>query len=86
MGVIGSDDPEASSVIQLVMKEYDIPQISPSSSADKLSDKNNYPTFLRVVSRDDTRGEALASIAKYFNWVEVAVIATADEYGNKGMR
>lgn len=82
--VIGDDSSETSAAEQLVLQDRDLPQISPSSSADALSDKASYPSFLRVVPSDSERGEVLAYLVRYFNWSEVALIGTADEYGNQG--
>jgi ABC-type branched-subunit amino acid transport system substrate-binding protein len=65
----------------LVSSAWNIPQISAISGAAKLSDKGEYPTFMRT-----TGGSAseivlmLEGFLKANNWLEVTYIADDDDY------
>ena len=79
--VIGSSGSSVSAAMQEVLKQYKIPQISYASSSPTLSDRTQYPYFMRVVPSDANQGKALAQLAKAFGWTKGAAIHTDDTYG-----
>ena len=86
VGLIGAASSSVSMAIAAVAAQNQIPQISYSSTAADLSDKDQYPYFMRVVPPDSLQGIALAGIVKYFGWKEVATLATSDDYGQGGIK
>ena len=85
VGIVGAASSSVSKSVAGVAAQNQIPQISYSSTNPDLSDKDQYPYFLRVVPPDSVQGVALANIVKDFGFTEVATIATSDDYGQGGI-
>ncbi|KAG7219147.1 hypothetical protein INR49_009438 [Caranx melampygus] len=81
MAVIGPPHSEDSIVIARQLTLNSIPQISHSSTAVRLSDKNRFPTFLRTVPSDKHQTTAMISFIQNYNWNWVGIVTTDDEYG-----
>ncbi|XP_053315986.1 G-protein coupled receptor family C group 6 member A-like [Spea bombifrons] len=79
--VIGAGYSEVSIAVSRLFSFQLIPQISYSSSADILSDKRRYPSFLRTVASDVHLTNALAKLIKMFDWSYVGIISSDDDYG-----
>ncbi|KAL3907652.1 MAG: hypothetical protein SGPRY_010096 [Prymnesium sp.] len=79
--VIGGGMSSISAIAQSTFALANIPQVAYSSSADKLSDPDEYHTFSRVVPADDEQSKALVAICKEFSWRYVAVVSTQEVYG-----
>ena len=60
---------------------YKIPQISYSSSSPVLSNRTEYPYFMRVSSSDADQAKAIANLVLAFNWTNGATIYSDDSYG-----
>ena len=60
----------------------EIPILSHTASSAKLSDKDTYPTFTRLVAPDDASGQvgALVALLDSFGWNRVSVIKTDNQY------
>ncbi|KAI9188134.1 hypothetical protein H9P43_002525 [Blastocladiella emersonii ATCC 22665] len=54
---------------------------SGSASSGTLSDKANYPYFMRTMATDPAQGEILAHFVKSMGWSSASVIASSDSYG-----
>jgi ABC-type branched-subunit amino acid transport system substrate-binding protein len=66
LGPVTSAEAEASAV---VLKEFEIPQISMSATSPDLSYKKNYPYFLRTCPSDAFQGRAMADlVAQQYKW------------------
>lgn len=61
-------------------------QISGSSSAEALSDRLRYPSFLRTIPSDIHQMKALAKLMTYFEWDWVGVIHGDDDYGKNALQ
>lgn len=79
-GVVGSHSSSASTLVQNVVSNFKIPQISPSATSLLLSNKIEHPTFMRVVPPDSYQGRALIALAVKFKWTEVSVLVGTDSY------
>eukprot|EP00794_Sanderia_malayensis_P005307 gene5307-5976_t len=62
-----------------------MPQISYSSTSTALSNKNNYPSFLRTIPPDTFQALFIIDILKKFKWTYVSFIASDDAYGRLGV-
>lgn len=63
----------------LVGRLFNTPVFSSVASAPELSDRAEYPTFSRITLSDDEQGEALAHMARHFDWDALALIHTLDD-------
>ncbi|XP_049986863.1 extracellular calcium-sensing receptor-like [Alexandromys fortis] len=62
---------------------YKFPQISYSSSLPSLSDKIQFPSFLRTVTSDFTSCRAVTQLIIHFQWSWVIILAHDDDFGEQ---
>ena len=85
-GIVG---PALSSVavpVATLMNLFNTPQISYESTADLLSDKNDFTYFFRTVPPDSGQVMAMYDMIKMFNWTYVSIIYTDNVYGEGGAK
>ncbi|XP_043929457.1 extracellular calcium-sensing receptor-like [Protopterus annectens] len=63
---------------------YRHPQISYSASVMALSDKSQFPSFLRTVPSDLYQSIALAYLVLHFGWTWVGILVDSTDYGQQG--
>ena len=83
-GIVG---PALSSVavpVATFVNLFNTPQISYESTADLLSDKNDFTYFFRTVLPDSGQVMAMYDMIKMFNWTYVSIIYTDNVYGAGG--
>lgn len=83
--VIGPGDSASSVVVASMLQVGNLPQISPSSTSDELS-QSYYKTFFRTVPPDNQQAKAISDIIEYFKWTYIAVIGSDSSYGRYGVR
>ncbi|CAJ1061501.1 G-protein coupled receptor family C group 6 member A [Xyrichtys novacula] len=81
MAVIGASHSETSIAMARHLTLKMIPQISYSSTAVILSDKNRFPAFMRTIPNDEHQTTAMATLLSTFDWNWVGVITTDGNYG-----
>ncbi|CAL8334736.1 unnamed protein product [Boreogadus saida] len=82
--VIGDAGSTQSLVVARFLGAFHVPQVSYFSSCACLSNKKEYPAFLRTMPSDLFQVEALVQLVKHFQWTWVGVIAGDDVYGRSG--
>lgn len=60
------------------------PQISYAASLPTLSNKLEFPSFLRTVVSVDGQPQALIELCKVFGWTWVGILISSTEYGTQG--
>ncbi|XP_056230190.1 extracellular calcium-sensing receptor-like [Seriola aureovittata] len=82
--VIGDGGSTQSLVVARFLGVFHVPQVSYFSSCACLSDKKEFPAFLRTMPSDFFQVDALVQLVKHFGWTWVGVIAGDDAYGRSG--
>ncbi|NXL85822.1 GPC6A protein, partial [Alectura lathami] len=79
--VTGASYSEVSMAVSRLLALQLIPQVSPASSAEILSDKIRFPSFFRTVPSDFHQTRAMAHLISESGWNWIGVIATDDDNG-----
>ncbi|XP_067364263.1 extracellular calcium-sensing receptor-like [Channa argus] len=82
--VIGDGGSTQSLVVARFLGVFYVPQVSYFSSCACLSNKTEFPAFLRTMPSDFFQVNALVQLVKHFGWTWVGVIAGDDAYGRGG--
>ncbi|KAF4533217.1 hypothetical protein B566_EDAN011844 [Ephemera danica] len=83
-GVIGGSYSSVSLQVANLLRLFHIPQISPASTAQALSDKSRFDFFARTVPPDTFQAIALVDIVKSLNWSYVSTVYSEGSYGENG--
>nr|XP_044990165.1 vomeronasal type-2 receptor 26-like [Jaculus jaculus] len=62
---------------------YKFPQVSYSSTLPSLSDKTQFPSFLRTLASDLTSSHALTQLVLHFQWSWVGILSQDDDFGQQ---
>ncbi|NXI61363.1 GPC6A protein, partial [Anseranas semipalmata] len=79
--VTGASYSEVSMAVSRLLALQLIPQVSPASSAEILSDKIRFPSFFRTIPSDFHQTRAMAHLICMSGWNWIGVIATDDDNG-----
>ncbi|XP_072181619.1 metabotropic glutamate receptor 8-like [Diadema setosum] len=85
VAVVGAAASPVSSMVANILRLFKIPQVSYASTSPELSDKSRYDYFLRVVPPDTYQAQAMLDVVKALGWKYVSTIASAGNYGEKGI-
>lgn len=91
-GIVGARCSGASVSLARIAGLEQVNQVSPSSTSSRLSDKDEFPFFSRLLAPDDASGEvaALVTTLKWFGWNRVSILSTdtlyAKDYVNEFRR
>ncbi|XP_028750360.1 vomeronasal type-2 receptor 1 [Peromyscus leucopus] len=84
--LVGSGGSSLSVAASRILGLYYLPQVGYTSSCSILSDKFQFPSYLRVIPSDKIQSEAMVNLIKHFGWVWVGAIAADDDYGKYGVK
>ncbi|KFO24460.1 G-protein coupled receptor family C group 6 member A [Fukomys damarensis] len=79
--VIGAGYSEITMAVSRTLNLQLMPQVSYESTAEILSDKIRFPSFLRTVPSDFHQTKAMAQLIQKSGWNWIGVITTDDDYG-----
>ncbi|XP_017570930.2 extracellular calcium-sensing receptor-like [Pygocentrus nattereri] len=83
--VVGESNSSPSISMTGMLGLFGIPQVSYYATCACLSDKRQYPAFLRTVPSDHYQAAALAKMVKHFGWTWIGAVRSDTDYGNYGM-
>uniref|UniRef100_A0A8C4TLJ4 G-protein coupled receptors family 3 profile domain-containing protein n=1 Tax=Erpetoichthys calabaricus TaxID=27687 RepID=A0A8C4TLJ4_ERPCA len=79
--IIGDSGSSQSAVVSRLLQPFKIPMISYFSTCSCFGNRQEFPTFFRLVPSDDHQVKAIAKLVKYFGWKWVAAVSEDDDYG-----
>ncbi|XP_057691317.1 G-protein coupled receptor family C group 6 member A [Corythoichthys intestinalis] len=85
VAILGASFSEMSIVIARQLALDMIPQISYSSTAVILSDKERFPSFLRTVPNDEYQTAAMARLIELHGWNWVGIVISDGDYGRSAL-
>ncbi|XP_075403984.1 vomeronasal type-2 receptor 1-like [Tenrec ecaudatus] len=85
-GMIGAGGSSLSIAASRILGIYYIPQVGYASTCSLLSDKYQFPTYLRTIPSDTAQSKAMVKLIQHFGWVWVGTIAADDDYGKYGVK
>ncbi|XP_041428464.1 extracellular calcium-sensing receptor-like [Xenopus laevis] len=84
LAIIGDMLSKASVPLARILGLYRYPQISYAAGLPLLSDKIEFPSFLRTTYSIDYESFVIAQLVKYFNWTWVGLICSDNDLGTSG--
>ncbi|XP_078265946.1 vomeronasal type-2 receptor 1 [Rhinoraja longicauda] len=84
--LIGAGGSALSIATARILGLYYFPQVDYSASSTVLSDKFQFPSFIRTIASDTFQSEAMAKLVLHFRWTWIGTIASDDDYGKYGIK
>nr|APX52634.1 vomeronasal 2 receptor 1 [Microcebus ravelobensis] len=85
-GIIGAGGSSLSVAASGILGLYYLPQVGYASTCSILSDKYQFPSYLRTIASDKIQSEAMVRLIQHFGWVWIGTIAADDDYGKYGVK
>ncbi|XP_023443408.2 vomeronasal type-2 receptor 1-like [Dasypus novemcinctus] len=85
-GIIGSGGSSLSVAASRLLGLYYLPQVGYASTCSALSDKYQFPSYLRTIINDKAQSAAMVNLIQHFGWVWIGTIAADDDYGKYGVK
>ncbi|XP_077016967.1 vomeronasal type-2 receptor 1-like [Tamandua tetradactyla] len=85
-GIIGAGGSSLSVAASRLLGLYYIPQVGYASTSSFLSDKYQFPSYLRTVASDKMQSKAMVNLIQHFHWVWIGTVAADDDYGKYGVK
>lgn len=85
-GIVGPALSDVSIAMASLLRVFQIPQISHSSTATVLSNRQRFDYFFRTIPPDTFQARAMADLIVHFNWTYIIGVHTDDTYGRGGIR
>ncbi|XP_007941751.1 vomeronasal type-2 receptor 1-like [Orycteropus afer afer] len=85
-GIIGAGGSSLSIAASRILGLYYLPQVGYASTCSILSDKYQFPSYLRTIPSDKSQSSAMVKLIQHFGWVWIGTIAADDDYGKYGVK
>eukprot|EP00079_Xenopus_tropicalis_P029135 XP_012824306.2 PREDICTED: extracellular calcium-sensing receptor-like [Xenopus tropicalis] len=86
LAIIGDMLSKASIPIARILGLYRYPQVSYASASPSLSDKTQFPSFLRTIHNSYYGCFNIVDLLKYFNWTWVGIIVSDNDLGRTSLQ
>ncbi|XP_062860388.1 extracellular calcium-sensing receptor-like [Trichomycterus rosablanca] len=86
LAIIAESGSAESIVVSRILQPFRIPMISYFSSCACLSNRQEFPTFFRVIPSDAYQVKAIAKLLLHFNWTWIGVVRGDHEYGRSALQ
>ena len=80
-GVVGASASFVSRPVASLLRIFQIPQVSYSSSSPLLSNRDRYSYFFRTIPPDDQQAQAIFDLIIHFNWDHISLVYSNNDYG-----
>nr|XP_028587193.1 vomeronasal type-2 receptor 1-like [Podarcis muralis] len=84
--VVGAGGSTLSIASSRILGLYYFPQVGYASSSLLLTDKYQFPTYLRTIPSDAVQSKGMADLVHHFGWRWIGTIAADDDYGKYGVK
>uniref|UniRef100_A0A8D2LPW5 G-protein coupled receptors family 3 profile domain-containing protein n=1 Tax=Varanus komodoensis TaxID=61221 RepID=A0A8D2LPW5_VARKO len=84
--IVGAGGSTLSIASSRILGLYYFPQVGYASSSLLLSDKYQFPTYLRTIPSDLVQSKGMADLVHHFGWRWIGTIAADDDYGKYGVK
>ncbi|XP_043929661.1 extracellular calcium-sensing receptor-like [Protopterus annectens] len=84
VAVIGDTYSSTSIPMARLLGLYKFPQISYAATVKVLSDKNQFPSFLRTIPSGLYQSIGIAHLVLHFGWIWVGILSDSNDYGLQG--
>uniref|UniRef100_A0A5F9DJI7 G-protein coupled receptors family 3 profile domain-containing protein n=1 Tax=Oryctolagus cuniculus TaxID=9986 RepID=A0A5F9DJI7_RABIT len=85
-GIVGSGGSSLSVAVSRILGLYYLSQVGYASTCTVLSDKRQFPSYIRTIASDKFQSEAMVKLIQHFGWVWIGTIAADDDYGKYGVK
>ncbi|XP_062993008.1 vomeronasal type-2 receptor 116-like [Elgaria multicarinata webbii] len=86
MAALGGLNSQTSIQMANILNIFKIPQLSYGSFDPVLSDKNQFPSFYRMVPNEDPQYVGIVGLLKHFGWNWIGLIVSEDDSGETFLR
>ncbi|XP_043926862.1 extracellular calcium-sensing receptor-like [Protopterus annectens] len=83
--IVGDSSSTPSIAVSRILGPLKIPMVSYFSTCACLSNKWEFPTFLRTIPSDSLQVKAIAQLLKYFSWSWIGAVSESSDYGKYGI-
>ncbi|XP_058517151.1 vomeronasal type-2 receptor 1-like [Ochotona princeps] len=85
-GIIGSGGSSLSIAASRILGLFYFAQVGYASTSSILSDKYQFPSYVRTAPSDNFQSVAMVKLIQHFGWVWIGTIAADDDYGKYGVK
>ena len=85
-GITGISSSSKAVRVAAVMSAVHIPVIATTATSDELSNKRDYPYFLRIGPPDKYQSQAILDILEHYGWHYFALVYSEGSYGQNGAK
>nr|XP_060615136.1 taste receptor type 1 member 1-like [Anolis sagrei ordinatus] len=86
LAAIGPDSSQEALTTAILLGTFLVPEVSYEATSPTLSQKRDFPSFLRTVPSDRLQVDTLVLMLVAFGWTWVALVGSDNNYGRQGLQ